>query len=190
MALQQQQDLLARLYTDNEFRSEFLRKPSSFAEVLGVSPEEADCLAAVAGGEVEWFSESLVSKRLREVRKMLPMSEQELGAKEFARNFREFSERFAPTSVKKHLEDSLAFAMTLIKDPSLEGSERSVVRFESGRLRHNAFEKRFSLCLLRFDPRRSTGYTTYDKHRGVGVWIAIGGWSRIFFRRSWRRVSS
>lgn len=188
MSLREQQNSLARLYTDNEFRSEFLRNPSSFAEVLGVSPEEADGLAAAAG--VEWFSETLMSKRVREVRKMLPMSEQELGAKEFARRFREFSERFAPTSVKKHLEDSLAFAWTLMEDPSVAGSERSVVRFESSRLRHNAFEKRFSFCLLRYDPSRVSGYTTYEKPPGFGVWIAIGGWSRIFFRTSRRRVSS
>lgn len=183
MNLQKQQDLLARLYTDNAFRSEFLKRPSLFAEGLGVSPNKASALASVATSEVEWFAESLVSKRLREVRKMLPMTEQEIGAKEFARRFREFADEFSPTSVKKHLEDSLAFAAVLIKDPSVETSERSMARFESRRLRHNAYDKRFSVCILRHDPRRVTGFTTYDKRPGIGIWIAIGAWSRIFFRR-------
>lgn len=184
MDLQKQQDLLARLYTDNTFRSEFLRKPSRFAESGGVSPDEAAALARVAASEVEWFAESLLSKRLREVRKMLPMTEQEMGSKEFARSFRVFADGFSPTSVKKHLEDSLAFAAWLVTDPSLDDSERGIVRFERSRLCHNALGRKVSVCLLRSDPRRVTGYTNYEKPRGVGVWIAIGAWSRIFFRRN------
>ena len=187
MNLQKQQDLLARLYTENKFRSEFLRKPATYAEMIGVSPEEAAALATVAAGEVAWFAESLVSKRLREVRKMLPMTEQEMGSKEFARSFRLFSDQFSPTSVKKHLEDSLAFAAALIKDPTLDNSERGIVRFESCRLRHNSLSKLFSFCLLRSDPRRVTGFTHYEKPRGFGIWIAIGRWSRIFFRVSRKR---
>lgn len=181
-SLREQQDILARLYTDDRFRAAFLKAPDSFAERLGVSKAEGEGLANVAGGDVEWFAESLVSKRLREVRKMLPMTEQEFGAKEFARRFREFADQFSPTSVKKHLEDSLAFAKSLVKDPSIEGSERSMARFESLRLRHQALDKHFSFCLLRYDPRRVTGFTTYEKRRGLGIWIAVGRWSRIFFR--------
>lgn len=188
-SLREQQDILARLYTDDRFRAAFLKAPDSVAESLGVSMAEAEGLATVAGREVEWFSDSLVSKRLREVRKMLPMSEQEIGSSGFTRRFREFADRFSPTSVKKHLEDSLAFAGALIRDPSIGDSERSVVRFEFRRLGHNALEKRFSICLLRYDPRRVTGFTAYEKRRGLGIWIAVGRWSRILFRSNRRGKS-
>jgi hypothetical protein len=188
MPLQEQQNLLARLYTDNSYRAEFLKEPSSFGESIGIPPEEAAALADVAACEVEWFAESLVSKRLREVRKMLPLTAQELGAREFDRRFREFCEGYSPTGVKKHLEDSLAFTKTLTGDPSVGSSERVMARFESARLTHNAFGRRVSFCLLRSDPRRMTDSASSMRPRGLGIWVAIGGWSRIFFR-STRKMS-
>ena len=188
MQLQDQQDLLARLYTDNTFRSDFLTTPSRFAKNVGISPEEATVLASVAAGEVEWFAESLVSKRLREVRKLLPMTGKVMGSNEFDRRFREFSGVFSPTGVKKHLEDSLAFSEALVNDESVADSQRGSVRFEASRLRHNAFNKRFSFCVLRIDPWRFAGIADNEIPWGIGIWIAFGGWSRIFFRADRKRA--
>jgi len=140
MTLRRQQDILARLYTDNSFRSQFLSDPPSFAAALGISAAEAEGLAALAGDEVTWFSESLLSKRLREVRKMLPLTERAIGADRFAQFFRDFAAHSSPGSIKKHLEDSLAFAANLSRDPSGDRSARSIARFESARLGHTAFE--------------------------------------------------
>lgn len=170
MALQQQQDLLARLYTDPNVRQQFLNEPSSFADDLGLSDEDAEALAKAAGYEVNWFADSLVNKRLREVRKLLPISERVIGRDEFERRFREFAAGFAPTTVKKHLEEALAFAEVLFTDDRID-----LARFESRRLRHGAVGQRISGCLLRNDPRSS------DVYSGFGFWIAVGAWSRIFF---------
>ncbi|HEX6278822.1 MAG TPA: hypothetical protein VFZ49_02285 [Pyrinomonadaceae bacterium] len=189
MPLQHQQDLLARLYTDKDFRTNFLNDPAAFAAGLSINESEAETLATVAASEVRWFSESLVNKRLREVAKMLPMTEQEVGSKEFERRFWEFADGFSPTSVKKHLEDALAFARKLSEDLSLEDEERNVARFESSRLRHNAFARRLSFCRLTHDPRRSIRSQTYESDSGRGFWLAVGGWSRVFFRPSCRRRS-
>jgi len=182
MALQQQQDLLARLYTDPKFRLQFLSEPTSFADDLGLSDEDASALAKAAGYEVRWFADSLVNKRLRDVRKLLPLVGQEVGTKEFERRFREFADRYSPISVKKHLEDALAFSDDLGSDALVEGRVREVARFESRRLRHGAFGRRISFCFLRSDPRRSGGDESGEMRRGIGIWIAIGTWSRIYFR--------
>ena len=173
MALQKQQDLLARLYTDPEFQSKFLADPAEFSDEAGVSGEEAILLATTAADEVRWFSGSLINKRLREVIKMLPLSQQEVGASRFEEAFRRFAPHFSPSSVKKHLEDSLAFADCLIReqvDPSL----KSLIRFESRRLRHNALSNKISFCLLRRDP-------SVTRTKGIGLWMAFGGRSRILF---------
>ena len=181
MSLQRQQDIFARLYTDSEFRKEFLNDPGAFAEGLGVTSPEARGLATFGADELSWFSESLYSKRLREVRKMLPMTEEALGTSKFAETFREFSDGFSSVSVKKHLEDSLALSNFLVRSPSIDPRVRNIALFESSRLFHNAVQKRFSLCFLRYDPRApvSEGRST---RRGFGLWIAIGKWSRIVFR--------
>jgi hypothetical protein len=187
MALQQEQDLLARLYTDPDIRKQFLSKPASFAAESGLSHEDADALARAAGYEVNWFADSLVNKRLREVRKLLSLTEQEIGATEFERRFREFAAGFSPTSVKKHLGDALAFSDVLCGDDAVERPVKDVTRFESRRLRHGAFGRRISFCLLRHDPRRAGLDDASEMRRGFGVWIAVVGWSRIFFRASMER---
>lgn len=187
MTLRQQQDLLARLYTDAVFRARFLSEPSYFAARFGLVVGEAEALAKAAADEFNWFSDSLLNKRLREVAKMLPLTAQHIGQEEFGRKFLRFAQEFQPLSVKKHLEDALSFADTLSGDILLNDDQRNVVRFESRRLRHSALDRRLSFCLLRFDPRRNIGRTTHKSSRSMGLWVAIGGWSRIFFRPGSRR---
>jgi len=174
MPLQEQQDLLARLYTDREFQSKFLADPGSHANGLGLSAGDAKSLAASAAEEVRWFAESLVNKRLREVIKMLPLTYREVGASAFEEAFRKFAAEFSPSSVKKHLEDALAFSDRLVRGHP-NATSKGIVRFESRRLRHNSQGKTVSACLLRRDPRA-------PKDEGIGFWIAVKGWSCIYFR--------
>lgn len=181
MTLQQEQDLLARLYTDREFREHVL-------DVSGGDDARASKLALAAADEVRWFAETLVTKRLREVEKLLPLSLQEIGKKEFESRFRRFAETYSPTTVKKHLDDAMGFTAYLRKSRSLEPGESNIVTFEAARLRHKAFDRRFSLCFLKYDPRKVVGYRTYEPRSGVGIWIAIGECSRILFRPSRRRI--
>lgn len=168
MSLKEEQDLLARLYTDPDFRERMLSGNDS------ADPRTRD-LASAAADEVKWFAESLVTKRLREVEKLLPLIRNEIGAKEFEAMFRAFAPSFNPSSVKKHLEDAVEFAQYLQAGRRVDSFTGILARFESARLRHIVFSKTLSVCSLRVDPR-SEGV------RGIGFWLAIGSWSRIFFR--------
>jgi hypothetical protein len=132
-------------------------------------------LANAAADEVRWFADSLVSKRLREVEKRLPLTRQTIGSKEFERQFRSFADAYTSTSVKKHVEDALEFADRLISDRGLNNLKRNIATFESRRLRHNSLDEWISLCVIRFDPRSM-------ERTGIGFWVAFRGWSRIFFR--------
>jgi hypothetical protein len=109
MSLQEEQDFLARLYTDRGLRSQILDDPN-------IAMDRTRELANAAADEVRWFADSLVSKRLREVEKRLPLTRQTIGSKEFERQFRSFADAYTSTSVKKHVEDALEFADRLMSD--------------------------------------------------------------------------
>jgi len=173
MSLQKQQDLLARLYTDPEFQAKFLADPAKFADDVGLSGAEAMLLPITAPDDVRGFSGSLITKALREGVQMLPLSHQEVGASGFEEAFRRFAPHFSSSSVKKHLEDSLAFADFLIRD-QVDSSLKSLISFESRRLRHNALGRKISFCLLRLDPQ-------VTRTKGVGLWMAFGRRSHIHF---------
>src|SRR5215204_5066023 len=103
MGLKQQQDLLARLYTDEAVRKRFREGPTAVAKEFGLSVDESNDLSEITSAEIGWFADSLYWKRLREVKKLLPVSTELIGEK-MGPLFRDFSAGFNPISVKKHLE--------------------------------------------------------------------------------------
>src|SRR5215213_1679726 len=123
MSLEQQQNLLAKLYTDAEFRRAFLSQPAKigaendFSEIAAIMPEELD-----------FFADSLFWKRLREAEKFLPLTRKILG-EDFTDNFREFSQQFNPQTVKKHFEDALGFARFLRKG-KISDLAKNAAKFE------------------------------------------------------------
>ena len=186
MGLREQQDLLARLYTDPELFSRFEAEPESVATKFQLTETEIHDLSALAGPEVKWFADSLIWKRFREVEKLLPTSSWLIGEK-FEPLFREFSCEFNPTSVKKHLEDALAFTDWLLRGNHLDPLPADVLRFESTRLRHNAEGRRFSACRLSHDVRpifdfgRPGSGNDILPRRSIAIWLNAGKRTRFYF---------
>ena len=186
MGLREQQNLLARLYTDSEIRSEFTAEPERIGAEFELNESEIFDLSALAESEVKWFADSLFWKRFREVEKLLPTSSWMIG-KDFEPFFREFSSAFNPRSVKKHLEDALAFSRWLLKGGRLEPVAADVLKFESTRLRHNAEEKAFSICDLAHDVRPVFDFghpgceQEIQTRRSFAIWVRIGRRTRFFF---------
>src|SRR5687767_2588309 len=109
MGLREQQDLLARLYTDADFSAAFFADPSGLSAVKGLSLAEADEIQSAAQDEIRFFAQSLISKRLREVEKLLPLTCRYVKL-DLRPLFEEFANEFNPTSTKKHLEDAIEFS--------------------------------------------------------------------------------
>src|SRR5215213_10715553 len=147
MGLKQQQDLLARLYTDEAMRRRFREHRVAVAGEFGLTEAEANDLSEIASAEIDWFANSLQSKRLREVKKLLPVTTRAIGEK-LGPLFRKFSDGFNPISVKKHLEDTLGFADWLLRGSRVDAIAADIVRFESVRLRHNSLDRPLSMCHL------------------------------------------
>lgn len=186
MGLKEQQDLLARLYTDPEIRSEFTAEPERIGDEFELTESEITDLSALAESEVEWFADSLFWKRFREVEKLLPTSSSAIG-KDLEPYFREFSSEFNPTSVKKHLEDALEFSRWLLKGGKLSPVAADVLKFESTRLRHNAEGDTLSICTLAHDVRpifdfgRPGSENEIQTRRSFAIWARIGRKTRFFF---------
>jgi hypothetical protein len=109
MSLQHVQSLLARLYTDSSLRDAFFANPLEVGKANGLSEEECLQLQALPIHHTQFFAHSLVHKRQGQVKKHLPSSAQVMGAS-FDRAFHAFAETYVPKGVRKHKEDSLAFA--------------------------------------------------------------------------------
>lgn len=183
MSLSEQQNLLARLYTDAEFRRAFLTAPEKIGAENDLSETETAEIAAIMPEELEFFAESLFWKRLREVEKILPLSKKALGA-DLKVFFREFSKNFNPQSVKKHLADALAFT-GFLQNQNISGLARDAARFERAKLEFYGLEKRFVVCRLNHDVRQlyraEVEPSQIEGSKKIALWFKIGNRARHFF---------
>ena len=174
------QNLLARLYTDKDLRHKFLSAPEKTGREFNLTEKEIAELAAVLPAELDFFSESLLFKRLREVEKLLPRTKEILSA-DFEKYFREFSNGFLPAAIKKHLEDAVQFADFLLKQELKSAWLKDLIRYEQANLSFNGYGKKFLLRRFNFNIKEisRTGAQAQRKP-SVAVWLKIGGKTRHF----------
>ena len=100
MSLRDVQNFTARIYTDAQLRREFLSAPEKFGKQNNLTEREISELIGVLPDEINFFADSLFSKRLREVEKLLPLTKRILTT-DFEKHFREFAVQYTPESIKK-----------------------------------------------------------------------------------------
>jgi hypothetical protein len=185
MSLQEQQNLLAKLYTDAKFRRAFLSQPEKIGAENGLSEAETQEISEVMPEELEFFADSLFWKRLREVEKFLPLTRKVLD-EDFPIHFREFSQSFNPQTVKKHFEDAFGFCRFLQKQKISDFAENTA-KFEQAKLEFFGRERRFVICRLDFDFKNFTlsddnpKFEIPERKKKIAVWLRIGKRTRHFF---------
>ena len=185
MSLQEQQNFLARLYTDAQLRRAFLFAPAQIGAEHNLNENEIAEIAEIMPEELNFFADSLFWKRLREVEKMLPLTRKTLGV-DFTVIFREFSQNFIPRTVKKHLEDAFEYCQFLQKQDISEIA-KNAARFEQSKLEFVSFGKRIVYCKLDFDFREiyrresETQSINLKKRITIAVWLRIGKKTKHFF---------
>ncbi len=185
MSLQKQQDFLARLFTDEGLRQNFLSEPAKIGAENGLSEVETADLQAVLPEEIGFFADSLFWKRLHEVEKFLPLTKKVL-KEYFTKNFREFSRNFNPQTVKKHFEDALEFCKFLRKQ-NISELAKNAAKFEQSKLEFFGGGKRFVVCKLDFDIReiydreQTTANLKLEKKTKVALWLKLGKKNKHFF---------
>ena len=180
MPLAQTQKLLARLYTDDSLRRSFLFEPGKIGREYDLTENEIVELAAILPEELNFFADSLFYKRLREVEKLLPRTKQSLRG-DFEEYFREFSNAFLPTSIKKHLEDAVQFSEFLIEQKIGKIWLKDLIRYEQANLIFNGYGKTFLIRRFGFDVREiSRKGAKAQRKQTIAVWLRIGGRTRHF----------
>ena len=175
MSLLEQQNVLARLFTDPAFRESFFSEPASVGQACGLDASEIDGLLALDRSEFEQFASSLMWKRFREVEKMLTLTRQVL-ADDFRKLFFDFASGFTPTSDKKHYEDAVAFCryVEIGRGPA---PHKDAARFDRTRLRFFAEGRSIAMCRLSRVPPFNIDdrpYSRWAPDLRVAVWLRIG----------------
>ncbi|HSK73647.1 MAG TPA: hypothetical protein VK892_18260 [Pyrinomonadaceae bacterium] len=179
MSLLEQQNFLARLYTDENLRKRFLSAPEKIGKENNLDEKEIAELAAVLPEELNFFADSLFWKRLREVEKMLPLT-RKFFAENFESYFREFSQSYQPNSVKKHLEDAIEFVNFINKREKEDVWIKDLARFEQAKLEFNACGKNFVFRVFDFDVKgihrtdAEAQSFKLKKKKTLAVWLRIG----------------
>ncbi len=178
MSLLEQQTFLAKLYTDENFRENFIAKPYIVGLEHKLDRSEISELEEILPDEIMAFADSLFYKRLREVEKHLPLAKQGLD-EEFELHFREFAKTFNPLSVKKHLEDALEFAKYLESKNLYPTWLKDLVKLERAKLEFGGFGKRFILKKLDYDLRniyqiKVNKNKDFGKRYTLAIWLKFG----------------
>ncbi|HEX8288198.1 MAG TPA: hypothetical protein VF556_09385 [Pyrinomonadaceae bacterium] len=186
MSLLEQQNFLAKIYTDEQFRRAFLSEPEKTGKENSLNENEIAEIFAVLPEEIGFFAESLFRKRLREVEKLLPLTREITGA-DFTPLFREFARIYNPQTVKKHLEDAIAFCDFLRENNLVTETSKNVAKYEQTKLNFYGYEKRFAHCFLSGDVREifhrneKNSKAILKKKMKLAIWLRSGNTVRHFF---------
>ncbi len=178
MSLLEQQNFLARLYTDEKLRRAFLSEPSKIGRENLLSEIEITEITEILPEEISFFAESLFWKRLREVEKLLPLTKKVSG-NDFQTLFREFSQNYNPQTIKKHLEDANEFCTFLRRNDFVSEIAKNAAKYEQSKLKFYGFGNNFVVCRLNYDVREIAQTLEVSdfkpkKKTGIAIWIRAG----------------
>jgi hypothetical protein len=159
MGLAQTQRVLARLYTDSDFRERFIAQPAGVGAAFGLLREETARLARLSISDLDYFATSLKRKRLHEARALLPLTYGVL-AERFTALFLRYADTHLPRGIRKHQEDAAAFVAFLERVDRSQGIAPpwavDLARLEAARLIAADPARRWTACRLRHNPDRLT----------------------------------
>lgn len=136
MNLPNYQHLLAKLYTDEVFRQNFLENPAQLGADFGIEPALAQKLANEHAPAIHLFSQSLIRKRMGIVRQLLPGTFLSLGAS-IPPKFRLFTQKNSLSQKDRYAQEAVSFGKYLLKqkDLKLNAWQKTIIRFEIRNLR-------------------------------------------------------
>lgn len=184
MSLLDVQNFTARIYTDENLRRKFLSAPEQTGRENNLSEKEIAELAAVFPEELNFFADSLLYKRLREVEKLLPLTARAL-SKDYEKHFREFAVQYTPESIKKHLEDAVRFAEFLqTKEIELIWA-RDLAKYERAKLEFNVYQKRFLFRIFDYDVKEifrhhAMPQRKFLRKKTFAAWLRFGRQTRHY----------
>ncbi len=192
MGLREVQAALARLFTDEVARDEFLADPKGGAAALGLGEDDARHLAAIAPQSLARFAGGLKSKRILDARKKLPLTAQALGAR-FADHWRAAT---TSTAARREIADVQAMAERLsrlaaqgsIEPPWIGDLARYEAAFVEASVRRFGLRMRmfdYPIATLALALRAGALREAVAPRRTLAIWARAPG--RRLFHRAWPR---
>lgn len=173
MSLLETQNFLARIYTDENLRREFLSAPEKIGKDNELTEDEICEIVEIFPDEINAFAESLIWKRLREIEKFLPLTRSYLKT-DFEKHFRDFAPTFNPRSVKKHLEDALKFTNYLQAVKTVSEIAKDAAKYECAKLEFYSLNKHIVIRTFSFDTKSG------DRKKHFKIWLRIGKREVVF----------
>lgn len=182
MGLLEQQNFLAKLYTDKNFCDAFSAEPFEIGRKSDLTDSQIKEILEILPDEILGFAESLLNKRLREVERLLPLTKKIL-VEDFDRNFQEFAHTFTSLNVKKHLEDSIEFARFLQRKSLEPIWLNDVIKYEQAKLEFNGYDKKVKIIKFDFDLRNIHKLniaieTEIVRRKTLAVWFKIRNYNK------------
>ena len=171
MGLLEQQNFLARIFTDEDLRSSFGEDPEETGTEYGLNSADVTALKGIIFADLDFFCDSLIGKRLREVRKMLPLTAQ-LMQNQFEHVFRIFADQFHSGSTNKHFADAVQFCRFLQSQSFENALFKDTAKFEKTKLEFFGSGKSAAFCLLQHN------IFTAKKRPCLVIWYRWGSRSR------------
>jgi hypothetical protein len=176
MQLADYQHLLAKIYTNAEFRKAFFARPIEVGAEFGLTEDLSLSLAATYQKEIQLFSETLIRKRLGTLRSFLPITVKILG-NNLEKVFREYAENQTLNFEDRYAEDAFKFVDFLKKQPhflALTTIEQSEIIFEKLQIR---LEKPyFRIYLFKWHPLNKQKRQCLYLHLHFRQWY----WTKIW----------
>jgi hypothetical protein len=160
--------------------------PERLKRECNMSDEDLETLKQLSAAQVEFFANTLRSKRREEVAKMLPRTVEALGG-QHKLMFNRYMATYLPSGDKKHLEDALRFAYYLETHEtpnkpwigSIASYERAWLEITSGRKRFIARRLFYDIDAMHDDSRQPVpvihiAMWANSRLTGVRHWIIRG----------------
>jgi hypothetical protein len=177
MALAEVQALLARVFTDEAVRERLFAEPATLATEYGLTSDELSQLEALSVRQVRFAATGLRHKRLNAVSRLLPFTQAALGDR-FGPLFMRHAAAYAPSGIRKHRDDALAFATFVERlarwEPFAPPAAPDQLRYEAAWLR--TADANPCLIVRRFQhPVRTWGGVGRDLRAfgllGIALWV-------------------
>lgn len=162
-AIQVYQQVMAKAYTDADFRKELFENPLAFAQKKHLSKDWVLEFAEELGEKVEFFAHSLIRKRMGILKFFLPASL--LHFKDFIPiDFQEFAEQVTLASKDRYAKDAIRFLDFLIqkRKSSLKDWEIELLTFEKKLIQE--YRSYFKMQRLQYNIPQIRQYILSNKH--------------------------
>ena len=190
MALSAVQAALARLFTDEAARADFLRDPQAAGRALGLDESDAETLARLAPRALRQFAGGLKAKSVLDARKRMPLTAQALG-ETFADHWRAAVAPLPPGASRADEAQALAARIaTLAREKQLAPEWiGDLARYEAAFV--EAAQRRFGMRarLFRFPVMRIAARLHGGAIESCAPKMTLGVWARWpggrLFHRTW-----